>query len=630
MKTNNCTKSTRLNLLVLRGCQTVKMLTSLALLLALCLPVVGVKAQRPAKTKQSVAVKPKSPVVVAPVDKKEIKLPGLPPKDDKSKIKLSISPHIASHKRKVGGGGLIEAKLTRGLLSAAKEKLGPASVKKDTEWVCSSQPGFSSYSYEDTQIFDPKPPQVYPGAIYDPKHFIMGNLKEKTVARKPITITTECYAFGNVTKTVSSPNQGTVNAKIAEMVKPDAAPCSNYTVGSLRRLYSYEDAVIKTSGSGHYMTAGGSHDLSYQSSNKSFKYMLDVSQNVYSITTADKNGPTDFFYTSAAEVAAKKILGANVQTIDASQIGPNWIYIKSVTYGRRLLLIFESSQDLEKFGVNVKAFVEGVIAGGQGEVDVKTKSVASQVCLRVITIGGDANAAGQLADGDWLGLSKKIKAFFSGPVQVKPLAYHLSTISGDDVGISFTGEYTARQCTPLAQRYQITWTKLYCTENDDSDDQEGTEQVRASASITAFDGQGKLLMDEEKKNQLLATFAPTANAVAKLQGLDALPPTFMLGSENSPRYLKEIPPGVADKSGSHPDIEYPNRSVTFKLPNGDKNVNIRLWADILEFDTGPNDSFTSDAREYSLAELPINTPIKLTTRHEASRIVFEFVVKPIY
>lgn len=347
--------------------------------------------------------------------------------------------------------------------------------------------------------------------------------------------------------------------------------------------------------------------------------MLDVSQTIYSITVPDKNGPTDFFYTSAAEFStAKKILGGPTpQIMDASKIDPNWIYIKSVTYGRKLVVILESSEDLEKFDLNVKAYAEGPIAGGQGEVDVKTKSVASQVSMNVIAIGGDANKAGQIPNSSVFDLHKHIKAFFGGPagtdpVQVKPLAYSFSTISGDDVGINFTGEYTARECAPRAQRYEITWSKLYCVKNDDGGD---NEQVKAFVRITAFDSKGKHLLDEQKKNQLLVAMAPTEKAAAAFGFL--LPWTFVRGSESAPRYLAEG------------DREEPQMKLVFKVPKDDPNVKIKLTADILEYDDFNDDQFTSDFSEFTLASLP-GKPITLTAKHEGSKIAFEFVVTPKY
>ena len=108
-------------------------------------------------------------------------------------------------------------------------------------------------------------------------------------------------------------------------------------------------------------------NLNFESSSKSYKYIVDYTAPYYSIQTALDLSANNVFKLTTEE-------GNVPNAINPNTIDPNWVYIKSVTYGKRLLAIVESNEDLEKLGV----FAEGKAEYGVFSASASTHSIQSR------------------------------------------------------------------------------------------------------------------------------------------------------------------------------------------------------------------------------------------------------------
>ena len=450
---------------------------------------------------------------------------------------------------------------------------------------------------------------IYPGAIYPFESIADGTFNDVDFRRKPIQLTTNNNFFKKKLIEVKTVNRGQVQQAIADMKGSAKPKDADATKSSTEKIYSSEQLFMSTSGSGHYLTIGGNHQIDYESEKKTHKYFVQFYQEYYTVAVNDDSfGELEDYFVTKKEAPTDK------HAIDDGAINPNWVMIDSVTYGRMFHLIFESSEDIEAHGIDINVFAEFGLFGGEGGFTERQREVLSKVTVASGAIGGDIKETALLGNAESV---KDLKArkdnYFKNPGEGSIIGYTLRTLDGDLVGYRMSTDFTARQCAPKASKYKITWQQIQCMVNDDSD---STEDIKAFCRIRAFNGKGKEIMDEQRKNAPLLDWEKLDNAVKQLT---PRPWTFTIGSVQNPIELSE---GALEKV---------DKSITFNIPKNDDNARLAIRADLIEIDdTSGNDDFGDKLWERRVSELSGGENVELTCHHEDSRIRFSLKVQPVF
>ena len=174
---------------------------------------------------------------------------------------------------------------------------------------------------------------------------------------------------------------------------------------------------------------------------------------------------------------------------------------------------------------------------------------------------------------------------------------------------------------PIFKTYRITWNKVINTVNDDSG---GASELKVFVRILAFDGKGKTILDEGKKNKSILEWEKLPSASHQII---PKPWTFIEGNEKNPLELQ------AGKGWAA------NKWVEFKIPAKDTKAKFGIRVDGCEYDTSFNPIFltTTTTLDYyqdnlwdaKVSDIKKSKPIDIVIREEAARLTFKFTVAPV-
>jgi thiol-activated cytolysin len=477
---------------------------------------------------------------------------------------------------------------------------------EDSKWICKEEYVDQTTSGDNVAL-SPLSGEIFPGLIFSTEAFHSGTYKKiSQYARKPIKLTVDgnCYAEKNISNPTESNIASAVNQMRAELKQKSCGVIVQSYYG--QEVLSKEDLIMKTAAAGSYMGISAQMNLNFESSSKSYKYIVDYTAPYYSIQTALDLSANNVFKLTTEE-------GNVPNAISPNTIDPNWVYIKSVTYGKRLLAIVESNEDLEKLGVFAEGKAEYGVFSASASTDFKSASALNQTTVRLFSIGG------QQIGSSFSGMDKsKIKNAIgeylsSTDKNYQPLSFKLKTLDDELVLVQLTSEYKTRKCIPKTNKFKITWTDLRVATADDNYSGE-SEDVWARVKVRAYDKSGNGLADIDNK------VSPNFYIMEKA-GL-ATAATFSLGKEDNPKTIKT--------SEQKPEIFGSNRpSVTFAFPDFDGKMVIKSY--VTEIDgSSANDVFDcGQSLTIKLSDAP-QGEYKINCTHEGSKIVLYFTIEPIY
>ena len=217
--------------------------------------------------------------------------------------------------------------------------------------------------------------------------------------------------------------------------------------------------------------------------------------------------------------------------------------------------------------------------------------------------------------------NKKIKIAKTAPkLKVSKKEPKQETRSSKSVITIAAGKPKKPESTPTHQKFRITWNKVINTVNDDSGN---ASELKVFVRIMAFDGKGKTIMDEGKKNKSILEWEKLPKAAHTIV---PKPWTFTKGSENNPLEL------------DHGKGWNANKWVEFKIPTKETKAKFGVRVDAVEFDTSFNPVFmtTSTTKDYyednlweaNVSDIKKSQTFDVVIREEAARLTFKFTVAP--
>ena len=518
----------------------------------------------------------------------------------------AVRPELHAFDVRLNGNRVVHAKALRNPGEGGTAVGRVDSQQRDGNWACTTESWSADLQSPENFIIMSNTASLYPGAVLDYAKLAAGDLQPMPYARKPITLSASSPHFDLAAIAVKDPTRGNVRQALSDLTGSQRGPGSSYTQGVRTQVRSEEELFLATHGGGYFLGFGGSHEVSFGSREKSFRYLVEAVQLYYEIEVDLPAGPLrpDTFFVTTTERPG------DPAAVASTAVDPNWVYVERVSYGRILTLLLESDESLETVGLDVDAYATVAFAGGWGGFSASQQALLARSSVTVLAIGGEPGRAGQLLTATPQTIKEKVDAYFAGTDDEVPIAYSLRTLDGAPVGLRFVTDFTARQCAPVAERYRVTWQAAEARQVDDGG---MTEQCQLRVRIRAWEGDGDDVMDEGKKNRGLLDAVEL-----RKQGLNAgLPWTFTRGSEEQPIHLTAMQ--KRDMSTHH---------VTFKLPANDPRARIGIRADVIEYDDFSNDDFTDDTVELTLAEIGAGKSVRLVCTHDASRIDFTFRIEP--
>lgn len=324
---------------------------------------------------------------------------------------------------------------------------------------------------------------IFPGARYTSIGLIAGNFQE--LPENFGTGFATLVGLGN-SKTVKMDKSSLLKAR-ADILKST----SGGTAASLKYeayfINSKEDFALQSSGSFtgvNYGVYGGDVAFNFNESNIRTRLFIDLVQPLYTMSIQTPKSPYDFFSNLPKTL----------------KIPDNWLYVKSVTYGRRLMISLESQNDIHEFKSEISGYFYGLAANTSVSLSTQAKSLLQNTTIRIMVQGGDPADQALIplfTLGGWQNLQEQQNALrtylhkYLNNVQLDqavPLAFSLSKIkNGQMVDLKTTGKFTYTSCYQLPKKYEVKVAEILTKIATDG---KGNEQIYCYGMATAYDSKG--------------------------------------------------------------------------------------------------------------------------------------------
>lgn len=323
-----------------------------------------------------------------------------------------------------------------------QENEGRSTSQNDDGLVCTSTPKSLSIESDIEHLMRiPNNDVTYPGAIFDLNSIFDGSYRTVRKARNPIEIFTDLRTGTLSTKEVENPNASSMQQSMTDLLRnhlgngrgSDATPM--YAAMKATQVYSEADMNLFISGSYSNAFVNISNEFSWGSNKKRYRFVLDYIAVYYNMAVTPPNEGADWF---KGNVTLKN----------------NWAYINNVKFGKRILFLVESDEDISSVENKLGFAVRGA-GNARLNVNVSLKEIMKKSTIKAFAMGADISEINGVRGIDGINrvLSRNKGISLASPGV--PLAYTFRSVASNEViGLQSTANYTERQCI-AKERYEI-------------------------------------------------------------------------------------------------------------------------------------------------------------------------------
>ena len=332
-------------------------------------------------------------------------------------------------------------------------------------FVCSKQKYSLTKTPNQLVAINPYADTLWPGSLIQSKPLMEGILNPVPLDGRStgsITMAIATDTAGVFSKEIAEPSLASTTEAIKEILSTNVnidTPAKFYY--KLTQVHSNKQLAVAI---GLHVDTPFNFDiqtsLEFNSKEVKNRILIDFTQEYYTIAYTPKHGIKGFFKDSV-----------NPNQLDAFMGEGNPLaYISSVTYGRKIYLLFESEASMSDLEGAIKASFQaygGVTVGG--DLAVKNKKVMSESQVKAYVIGGNAedalealNTPDEETGGTIVNLKQLMSdgANFSKGNPGVPVSYTVRHVKdASQIKLVLNTDYEARECAPVGSvNNPMTWT----------------------------------------------------------------------------------------------------------------------------------------------------------------------------
>lgn len=365
-------------------------------------------------------------------------------------------------------------------------------------FVCQTQFFKWSPGIEESFLYDPSAPYIFPSSILSLESILTGTFEPINSNRAPINISLSLQNVKKTTDTINQPGLSEVRTKIKDLVNQDINGSTSAKIAfDIQEIYSEEQLGITLGGS--YQAAGFGKIgglLDFQNQIIRSRFVVKFVQEYYSIEVDLKEKPSDY-YTQLPNI---ENFGEKAPVI-----------VSSVKYGRAIFFLMESSLNSSELRLNIDALFSNV--DGEVSINYDKKDILEQTNIKTIIIGGSGEEAVKV-----LSDFSKVEDFiisggnFSKDSPGVPLAYTLSYLDGGGLAkIILKSEYQVTTCEPYKVKSFSIFPRsgeafLFCPTRIEGDEEFGGNGPEIQGRVD--------LLYEPIRREILANVSFTFNEIS--------------------------------------------------------------------------------------------------------------------
>ena len=329
-------------------------------------------------------------------------------------------------------------------------------------FVCSSQKYKLVNSPDKFVVMNPNADALWPGSLIQTSPLMSGVLNPVPVSeRSPgsVTMTLAADSQGRFSQKLMKPSLSEVTESIRQILSDSVAidtPAKFYY--NMHRIYSGEQLSVSMGVNlDTSFNFGLQSEFKFNSNDQKNRILIDFTQEYYTMAYSPEDGYKGFFTDKVEPADLRNYIS------EGNPLG----YISSVTYGRKIWLMFESDAKITDLEAALKASFQGYGVSVGVDLETRYKKVLNESHIKAWVLGGNSEEALKaLNQQDENGVSfvdlqnLLVKgANFSKGNPGLPVSYTVRHVKdSSQIKLVLNTEYTAKECNPIADvKNPATW-----------------------------------------------------------------------------------------------------------------------------------------------------------------------------
>jgi hypothetical protein len=316
-------------------------------------------------------------------------------------------------------------------------------------------------SFTDLVAFDPNADALWPGSLVQAQSLLGGVLAPIGLGRSPMSITLTTSMFPQtgsptLSRRLDHPSLSSAQAAMYDILSSVAGSATPAKLTFLMHTAdSLEQGLLDVGVNAKWLSGSVAGNLTLKRSNSRSSVAVRFIQAYYTLAAEPPASPTSVFDPTVTLVDCHRYMGP----------GNPPAYIASVTYGRMLVFLFESSKSSDELKAAVNAAFQSGSTTGQVNVKAEYTDTLNQSTVQVLALGGGAGYAIQMITGDVVsGLKGYLQdgAHFSRNSPGVPISFTTRYLKDNSVAaVSATTQWTQTSVVghPAAGTYTVTLGK---------------------------------------------------------------------------------------------------------------------------------------------------------------------------
>jgi hypothetical protein len=417
-----------------------------------------------------------------------------------------------------------------------------------------------------------KPDWLKPGIMMKAMSFIDGsNTIEEIKDRNPITLSSDLKIANPVFEVMNPSKKSQITTAENYFIRQDGNPVPAQMTFYYHEVHSLEEMSFKLTGkysSGMGMFSG-SVGLNYGTEKESNYYMIEFSQNMFSIEVDGMN-------------PAKVFVDPTVSTED-------YIYLSKVNYGRKGVIVFKTNKKIEEMGLSLSAKVSGVVGSGEVKAAYNSLKSNSDVEMQAFYYGGSSAGVIQSIENSIKnGVPDIISYLKDRPFDHKlalPIGYELKNLKNERVGLDNKLKQVVRTCiTKQDYKLKVTLTDIQNIDGRDGSDNPDDYAIQQSIVYTS---KGRDMVQSK------TDFNKFPNTFKKCTLVPNNVNTLICGDGNNQIHVRQ------NNKVSQRNTSQINNSMVFNLPYdyyADPNASFKIHTWVKEYTSGKDKVLTGNTK----------------------------------
>ncbi|MFP2927074.1 thiol-activated cytolysin family protein [Pyxidicoccus sp. 3LG] len=343
-------------------------------------------------------------------------------------------------------------------------------VRNSTVNTCTYMNVSETSHFDKLVSFDPNADTLWPGSLVQAESLKLGLLSpiggqraagRITLTNARIDGSTGPYVYS---RDLAAPSLASTQDGIHSILTANTINFAAKVAYTMHQAYSLNEGALKAGFSANFAGASLSSTFGNSWTTSKTTFLVDFTQSYYTVSFETPNDPTAVFASSvtAGELAPYVYAG-----------NPPG-YVSSVSYGRRLLVKFESEESSTMLSATLDAAFSKAGSGGSITLDANQQKTLRESKMTVLALGGPAGSAVQVI-GSGLDKVAALQNYFQSGANFSPsspgvpLSYTVRYLKNfQPMVVASATQYTVPSCVGKTSSVRVTLDRLQIYEDGET------------------------------------------------------------------------------------------------------------------------------------------------------------------